>query len=379
MTYDVAIVGLGAMGSAAAFQLAKRGARVAGFDRENPPHTFGSTHGRSRIIREAYFEDPAYVPLVQRAYELWATLEHDAGTSLFIQTGGLMTGPEDGLIVEGTLRSVREHGLAHELLSSGEIRARFPALAPDDDWIGVLEPRAGLLLPEACVAAYLALARAAGAELFVNETVESWSAVSGGLEVVTDRRRVVARKLVLSAGAWLPELAPDLPVALEIERQMFHWFAPARDAELCGPARCPIALWEWEPNRLVATFPDVGHGVKIGVHHEGEVTTPSAVRRTTSAAEDVAARALLERVMPPAAGKQLESRVCLYTNTRDHHFLIDAHPADPNVIVASPCSGHGFKFSAAIGEVLADLVLDGGSRFDLALFAMERERRPAVL
>lgn len=379
MNYDLAIVGLGAMGSAAAFHLARRGARVIGFDGERPPHTLGSAHGRSRIIREAYFEHPAYVPLVQRAYELWTDLERQWGRTLFIRTGGLMCGPEAGIIVGGTLRSVREHGLAHELLEAADIRRRFPALAPADDWVGVLEPRAGMLSPEECVAAHLELAARAGAELYFGEAVLSWDEAAGGLEVRTAGRRIVARKVIVAAGAWLPGLAPELRATLEIERQMMHWFAPARDAGLLRPERCPIALWEWEPNRLVATFPDTGDGVKIGVHHGGEITTPEAVRRTTSAAEDASAHGLLARLIPSAAGRQMESRVCLYTNTRDHHFLLDNHPGSQNVIVASPCSGHGFKFAAAIGEVLADLSLEGGSRFDLSLFAFARERSPAAI
>lgn len=377
--HDVAIIGLGAMGSAAAFHLARRGVRVVGFDREQPPHALGSTHGRSRIIREAYFEDPSYVPLLQRAYELWAALEKDWGHPLFIRTGGLMCGPEQGVIVAGTLRSVREHRLPHELLTATEIRRRFPAFAPHEAWVGVLEPRAGMLLPEDCVAAHLELAARAGAELHVGETVQSWNARGGAVEVRTDRRQIVAKKVIVAAGAWLPELAPEFRDALEIERQMLHWFSPAGDADLLGPARCPIALWEWEPNRLVATFPDTGDGVKVGVHHEGEPTTPATVRRTTSAGEDAAVRALLARVMPPAAGVMRESRVCLYTNTRDHNFLLDVHPGSPNVIIASPCSGHGFKFASVIGEVLADLALEGGSRFDLSLFSIERERGKAVL
>jgi sarcosine oxidase len=377
--YDVAIIGLGAMGSATALQLAQRGARVVGFDRERPPHTLGSTHGRSRIIREAYFEHPAYVPLVQRAYQLWAQLERDGGGALFVRTGGVMCGPEHGALVEGTLRSVREHDLPHEVLDASAVRTRFPALAPDDDWIAVFEPRAGILLPEACVGAQIEVARRMGADLHLGETVVSWEAIADGVEIRTAQRRIVAKSLVISAGAWLPQVAPGLPVYLEVERQLMHWFSPARDAALCGPERCPIALWEWEPNRLVATFPDVGDGVKIGVHHEGEMTTPDTVRRTTSLEEDADVRALLARLCPPAAGPQLESRVCLYTNTRDHHFLIDFHPAHPNVLIVSPCSGHGFKFASAIGEVAADLLTGRGSTFDLSLFTMSQERVAAAI
>jgi sarcosine oxidase len=264
---------------------------------------------------------------------------------------------------------VREHHLTHEVLSPTEIRRRFPAFAPDDSWVGVFEPRAGILTPEACVSVQLDAARRAGAELFPGE-VATWEAGTERIEVRTPDRRIVTNTLVLAAGAWLPELA-ELPVQLEVERQMMHWFIP-RDATHLGPDRCPIALWEWEPDHLVATFPDVGDGVKIGVHHDGETTTPETVRRTTSIDEDARARGLLARLVPAAAGQQRESRVCLYTNTRDHHFLIDFHPRHGNVLVVSPCSGHGFKFAPAIGEVAADLVMGRGSKFDLSLFSMSR-------
>lgn len=379
MTYDVAIIGLGAMGSAAAFHLSRRGAKVIGFDRETPPHTLGSTHGRSRIIREAYFEHPLYVPLVQRAYELWDELERQSGRRLFVRTGGLMCGPEAGVLVKGSLRSARTHALPHEVLDAPAIRRRFPALAPQDDWIGVLEPRAGLLLPEDCVAAHLELARALGADLVTGETVEAFDTATAGVRLQTVTREIHARRLLITAGAWLPEFVPDLPVALEVERQMLHWFSPARDPESCRGEHCPLALWEWEPDRLFATFPDIGDGVKCGIHHEGERVTPATVRRTTSPAEDAEVRALLARVMPPAAGRQVESRVCLYTNTLDHHFLIDHLPGHPNVVIGSPCSGHGFKFASAIGEVLADLALEGRSRFDLSLFSMSGQRERAAI
>jgi sarcosine oxidase len=373
-TYDVLIVGLGAMGSAAAYELARRGRRVAGFDRWAPPHTLGSTHGRTRIIREAYFEHPLYVPLLRRAYELWAELEREAGRTLFRQTGGLMIGPPGGEIVAGARQSAEEYGIAHEMLSAAEVRRRFPAYAPPDDAVALLERRAGVLFPEACVAAFLELARRHGAELHTNEPVLRWEAHGGGASVMTERGVYRAARVVLAAGAWLPELAPELAPALAVERQHFHWFAPegGADPRDFGPERCPISLWELAPGRFFATFPDVGDGVKCGTHHEGEVTTPDLVDRTVREDETAQERARLAALMPRAAGTLLDRRVCLYTNTPDHHFAVGAHPRHAAAIVASPCSGHGFKFASVVGEVVAQLASGQPVAFDLAPFDVRR-------
>ena len=371
MTYDVIVAGLGAMGSAAVEALAARGARVLGIERWRTPHTLGSTHGRTRIIREAYFEHPLYVPLVRRAYERWDALAARARRQLFVRTGGLMIGPPDGTLVPGALRSAREHGVAHRLLDRAAMAREYPAFRLAAHWTALLEERAGLLLPEACVQACLALAAADGAELHADERVLEWGAASGVVSVVTPRGRYRTRRLVLAAGPWMPELV-GRAVPLEVERQTFHWFAPRADAAAFGPERCPIALWEHKPGGLLATFTDLGDGVKVGVHHEGEITTPDSVRRTTTDDEDDAVRALLERVLPDAAGALREKRVCLYTDTPDRDFVIDLHPAHPEVVVLSPCSGHGFKFASAIGELAADLALEGGSRFDLAPFRIAR-------
>jgi sarcosine oxidase len=377
MNVDVIVVGLGAMGSATLHHLARRGVRALGIDQFAPPHTQGSTHGRSRIIREAYFEHPLYVPLVRRAYELWDELERDGERTLFHRTGGLMIGPPDGAIVAGARRSAVEHDVPHEMLTADEVRHRWPAYDPPDDHSALFELRAGLLLPEACVETYLALAHRLGATTRTGERVQRWRADGDGVSLTTDSATHHAGRVVFTAGAWLRELVTDVPLPLTIERQMFHWFAPARRRELHGATRCPLALWEFERDRMVATFPDLGDGVKAGVHHEGETTDPATVRRTTSPAEDAETRAILARLMPDAAGRQLEARVCLYTNTPDHDFLVDAHPANPAVLLVSPCSGHGFKFASAIGEIVADIVAHGESKFDLAPFRLERFNTPA--
>jgi len=376
LTRSAVVVGLGAAGSAAAYHLARRGVRVVGLDRFAPPHAMGSSHGRTRIIREAYFEHPLYVPLVRRAYELWAALRAEAGEPLLAITGGLMAGPLDGALVAGALRSAREHGLPHELLPAREVRARFPAFAAEDDWVGLLEPRAGMLFPERCIAAHLEGARRAGAELRTEDPALRWRADDVGVLVETAAGAHRADALVLAAGAWTAELLPELALPLEIERQTQHFFAPAPEAlPALDPARCPIAIWEHARDRFFYSFPAHEGLVKCAVHHEGETArSPEAVRREVREDDVAPVRALLERIVPRAAGPVRESVVCLYTNTPDHHFVVDRHPSHPRVVVASACSGHGFKFASAVGELAADLATGARPRFDPAPFAVARFR-----
>jgi sarcosine oxidase len=375
--FDVGIVGLGAMGSATAYALAQAGARVIAFDQFAPPHRLGSTHGHTRIIREAYYEHPLYVPLVRRAYERWADLEREAGRPLWTQTGGVMVGPERSALLRGALASVRTHGIAHELLDARALSDRYPAYRAQSDWVALLEHRAGMLFPERCVEALMAGARARGAELRVNEPVSRWTPGARGVRIMTAAASYDVEHLVVAAGPWLPRLADslgiDLPLA--IERQLSHWFEPAPDADdRFGAHRCPIGLWETKPDDVFATLPDEGHGVKCGTHHAGATTTADTVDRRVTDEENARAGALLGAVMPGAAGRLVDARVCLYTNTPDHHFIIDWVPGGrgARVLLLSPCSGHGFKFASAIGEIAAQMVLEGKSWLDIAPFSLSR-------
>ena len=377
-TYDVVVAGLGAMGSAAACHLARRGRRVLGLDRFSPPHARGSSAGRTRIIREAYFENPAYVPLVQRAYELWDALAADTGRTLRLATGGLMIGNPEGALVTGAYASARIHALAHEVLEPAEIARRFPALAPGPTDVAIWEPRAGVLFPEACIAAHLEQAASAGAELVVDEPVLSWSAGAGQVEVRTAAGRYRAAHLIVAAGAWAREFLPRLDLPLVVQRQTLFWFRPAAHAAHFLPERFPIFIWEDEPGRFIYGFPELGDGVKIARHQEGETTDPDAVRREVPDAEAEPLRAVIRRLIPDADGPLLEREVCLYTNTPDGHFVLDVHPEHPEVLIASPCSGHGFKFASALGEVMADLVTGAKPRFDLELFGLARLLGPAA-
>lgn len=374
--FDVIVLGLGAMGSAAACHLARRGARVLGLDRFAPPHANGSSSGRSRIIREAYFEHPAYVPMVQRAYELWEALGRDSGRRLLLRTGGLMIGPPDGTLVTGALLSARTHGLQHEVLSTAELRQRHPALRPDEGMVAVWEPRAGVLFPEACVRAHLDQAVRAGATLAFDEPALAWSATRDGVEVRTGKGRYGAGKLLVACGAWTAGLLPELGLPLVAQRQVQLWFEPLEcgEPEAFSPGRFPVFIWEDEPGRFIYGFPELGDGVKVARHHEGESADPASVRREVTDDDVRPMRTVLERLIPGANGPLRDSAVCLYTNAPDSHFVLDVHPAHAHVLVASPCSGHGFKFASALGETMADLLLGAPPRFDLGLFRIERFR-----
>ncbi|MGH7491253.1 MAG: N-methyl-L-tryptophan oxidase [bacterium] len=372
MIYDVIVAGLGAMGSAATYHLAKRGVRVLGLDRFTPPHAFGSSHGDSRIIREAYFEHPLYVPLVQRAYELWHELERETRERLFLQTGGLMIGPPEGTLVQGALLSARTHHLTHELLDAAALRRRHSVFHPGATTAAVWEPRAGVLFPEKCITAHLQLARHLGASLHFEETVHAWRQERHNCEVQTDRGNYRASKLVFTAGAWLAGLLPDIKLPLHCTRQTLFWFDPASHREAFEPQRFPVFIFEHDLGRYFYGLPDLGEGVKVAIHHEGETTTPETIPR---AVQDEAARplrALLKKYLPAAAGTLRKTSVCMYTNAPDGHFLIDFYSDSSQVLLVSACSGHGFKFSSAIGELVAQLLLDGRARFDLVPFRLSR-------
>jgi sarcosine oxidase len=368
--YDVAIAGLGAMGGAAARALARRGLSVVGFDRFAPPHALGSSHGRSRIIREAYFEHPAYVPLVRHAYRLWMELEREAGEALLLKTGGLMIGPREGTLVSGALASARQHGLEHELLDGAEIRRRVPAMRPAPEMAGVWEPNAGVLFPEASIAALLASARRHGATLHVDEPVVSWRADGEGVELRTSRGVHRAGRLVLATGAWLPALSPALPLA--VERVALFWFEPPGDASGFDPARFPVFILEHARDRFIYGFPRLEGAVKLARHHEGEPADPDRPRHGVAPEEVDSLRALFRPFLPGADGPLRETATCMYTNTPDGHFVIGPDPRHRAVTLVSACSGHGFKFAPAIGEIVADLVTEGSTRSDVGLFSPAR-------
>ena len=362
--FDVIVVGLGGMGSAAAAHAASRGQRVLGIEQFQPAHDHGSSHGRSRVIRLAYFEHPAYVPLLRRSYELWRRLERATGRDLLRITGGLMIGAPESEVVAGSLRSAREHHLDHEMLAAADIRRRFPAFTPAPGTVALYESEAGSLSPEEAIRAHLDVAVDNGAHVHFDERVEDWQvSASGTITVRTSRGSYETDRLILAPGAWAASLFKIDWLPLEVEPQQLHWFLPEGGADVFSPDRFPIYIW------------DLGDGVQFyGFPADEDGRVKVAFFRSKVNGERVI-REALGPVMPSLAnGTLVETVTCKYTLTPDRHFVIGLHPDHSNVVVASPCSGHGYKFASVIGEILADLAVNGATRHPIDLFDSKRFR-----
>jgi sarcosine oxidase len=372
MTIDVAVIGLGAMGGAALLALARRGLRAVGIEQFTPGHDRGSSHGETRIIRLGYFEHPAYVPLVRAAIPLWRALERQSGEALLDVTGILEMGAPDGTLVDGTLRSARAHGLAHDVLDAAAVMRRWPAFRLPPHFVGVFQPEGGILAAEPAVRAQLVLAVAAGAEVRPGETVRAIEPVSGGVRLLTDRGSISAAQAIVTAGPWLGQLLPGLPVRLRVTRQVVGWFAPT-DAEIFSRERCPAYLIETASGIFYGFPAGPKPGVKFARHHHAdEIVDPAAGARPMDAADEALLRGALAAHVPAADGALLAAQTCLYTMSPDGDFIIDRLPDAPAVIVASPCSGHGFKFAPVIGEILADLATCGATEHDISRFRLAR-------
>jgi sarcosine oxidase len=381
LIYDAIVVGLGGMGSAAAYHLARRGERVLGLERHTPAHDKGSSHGRSRIIRQAYFEDPAYVPLLLRAYELWEQLEEETDRDLMTLTGGLMTGRREGELVSGSVKSAEAHDLPFELLDADEIRRRFPPFSPDSETVALYEEKAGFVRPEETVEAHLDRATSLGADLMFEEPVLSWEVSGEGVRVETRAGSYEAERLVISPGAWAPQLLADLELPLQVTRQVMYWFEPKGGLEPFRPDRFPIFIWEPDDGNKFYGFPaqDDDRGVKAAFFRAGGVpTTPEALDREVYGEEIDFIRGYLAEYVPDLAGRCLDARACMYTNTPDEHFVISAHPDHPQVVIACGFSGHGYKFCSVVGEILADLATEGSTHYPIDLFSPARLRDAAA-
>jgi sarcosine oxidase len=375
--YDVIVIGLGGMGCPTVYELAARGKKVLGLDRHAPGHDRGSSHGGSRLIRQAYFEDPAYVPLVLRAYELWAKLEAASGRDLMNLCGGLMLGHRGSEVLEGSLRSAREHDLPCELLEAEDVRHRFPALHPNPGTVALYEATAGYIDPAAAMTAQRDLAADLGAQLRFEEPVVSWEAAASGdgVRVETPVTVYEAERLVLTPGAWAPKLLADLKLPLEPERRVICWFEPEGDVGPFLPGRFPVFIWEPEDGNAFTCFPLVAGegGVKSVFFRAGGVPCdPDALDRNVRDDEIEFVRGYLARYVPALAGRCLATDVCMYTNTPDEHFVVGQHCDHPQVSFASPCSGHGYKFATVIGEILADLATHGTTRLPIEMFSPHR-------
>ncbi len=371
--FDVIVIGVGAMGSACAYQLAGRGLRVLGLEQFGIPHALGSSHGFSRMIRLAYYEHPDYVPLLLRAYELWDELERESGQKLLHITGGVYMGGPGSEVVSGSIQAARMHGLPHEVLDRKQIADRFRMFELPDDFSGIFEPRAGFLHPERVVAAFAEQAMRRGAELHGQEPVVEWSADSHGVKVRTVRETYHADRLIIAGGAWSGRLLSDLGIELLVTRQIMGWVWP-RQPELFELGKFPVWAIDHADGGMHYGFPMMpdNPGFKIAFHARGAPADPDRVIRDLLPGDEATFRDALTRYLPAADGPLLAMRVCLYTNSPDSHFIIDRHPHHQRVTFACGFSGHGFKFASAIGEVLADLAMRGTTRLPIDFLKLKR-------
>ena len=374
--FDVAVIGLGAMGSAALSFLAARGVKTIGIDAYYPAHTLSSSHGDSRLIRLGYFEDPSYVPLLQRAYRNWRALETRLRADILTITGVLQIGAEDSKIVAGTRASCKMHELAHEVLDKAEMARRFPAFQLDEEEIAVLDPQGGYLRPEAAVMGYLKLAAQDGAVLHFGERVTAIETSDRGVKIRSANAQYRATKVVVATGSWIAELVPQLQAHAVPIRQVVAWYQP-RDGFSTEPQRMPCFLRDEREEGSYFGFPAIGvDGVKVGRHaHFREPIDPNQPNPSVNNADTALLDGFIAKRLPAAAGLRANAVTCRYTMLPSEDFLLDLAPGNPNVVVASPCSGHGFKFTSVVGEVLADLALEGGTSLPIAAFSFDAINR----
>jgi monomeric sarcosine oxidase len=374
--YDAIVLGTGGIGSAALYEFARRGIRAIGIDRFHPPHERGSSHGQTRVIRQAYFEHSDYVPLALASYRLWRELELHTGRSLLHECGLVQVGPPNGLVVPGVLNSAEQHRLSVQQLSAERIERRWPGLRVPGNLTGVYEPAAGYLLVEDCVQAHLDAARAAGGILLEETEVLGWQIDDTRVEVQTSRGPFTSAHLVVTAGAWAAQVLAgaslNLTPSLSVRRKSLFWYETSSTAYDANRG-CPVYLFEL-PQGVFYGFPKLdARGVKVGEHTGGRIVgDPLDVDRTADPAEQAALTAFLAAHMPGVSRRVTDHSVCLYTMSPDEHFIVDRHPAHPQIAFAAGLSGHGFKFAPVLGRALADLVLDGATELPIAFLSLRR-------
>ncbi len=372
-THDVIIIGVGVMGASAAWHLARRGVRVLGIEQFALVHSMGSSHGHTRMIRMAYYEHPDYVPLLRRAYDLWDELEAQASEKVLYRTGGIYMGPPTGEVVAGTTAAARLHGLSHEILSHTDLAKRFPQFTLPEHFTGVWEPQAGFLLCEKSIGLLTRLALESGATLHAHETVQHINFQKSAVTVTTDRATYQSDKVIFTGGPWSSKLLADLNIPLVVTRQALGWLWPRNPAEF-GMGTFPVWGIEQPDASLAYGFPMQSDlpGLKIARHGRGTTTDPDTVSRTPTDQDHAQVLNIAQQYLPTGTGPSLATRICLYTNSPDGHFIIDHHPASDRAVIACGFSGHGFKFATVIGEILADLTTTGTTPLPASFLGLQR-------
>jgi monomeric sarcosine oxidase len=379
--YDVIVLGCGAVGGAALAELARRGMRVLGLDRYGPPHDRGSSHGRTRMIRQAYFEHPDYVPLVLRAYRRWAELEEAVGKQLYRETGLLEIGPPEGCVVPGVKAAARQHALEIEEFSAAEVAERFPGFRVPEGMAGVFERHAGFLHVEQCVAAHLTEAVRHGAEFHADETARAWRVEGAGdkrtndratVVVETDRGRYEAARLIVTAGAWATSLLTELRVPLVVRRKPQYWFA-AHDERYAIEHGAPSFLYETDEGTFYG-FPVAGpEGLKCAEHSGGAtVNDPAGLSRAIDPTDLARVERFVAACLPGVTTRLNDHAPCMYTLSPDENFIVDRHPRHPQVCFTAGLSGHGFKFAPVLGEAMADLAMEARTELPIEFLGLQR-------
>jgi sarcosine oxidase len=357
------------MGSSASYNLAKRGLRVLTLEQFGLGHEFGSSHGRTRIIRLAYYEDPRYVPLLRRAFAAWRELEQESGRMLLRMTGCLSMGSEDGELVSGVLASAKMHGLPHRKLTAREVNEEFPAFRIEEGCAAVFDDNGGILFPESCIGAFVEVGRNAGCDFRFSEQVTSWKRNGPVLEVETSKGSYSAGRIVLCGGPWMGTLTGGM-LPLKVERQVPFWFSSEGDNRFAA-GEMPVFIKDEEKGSFYG-IPEVGHGVKVARHHQGTLTEADAVSRQVTNEDAEPVERFVSLKLPGLRLPHQSATTCLYTNTPDQNFAVGVHPDDPGVVMMSACSGHGFKFASVMGEIAADLAAEGKSKYDISFLDVAR-------
>ncbi len=371
-SYDAIVIGVGGMGSAAVYHLAQRGLQVLGVEKHAIPHEMGSSHGYSRMIRYTLQEHPSYVPLVRRSYELWHEMEETAGEELMVTTGSIRAGAPDSPFFLNAQEACDLHSIPYEILTASEVNKRFPGYRFPEEISSVYQADGGFLLPERCIVTHVQAAERAGADVHSQETVLDWEVRGDGVQVRTDRDTYTAGRLVVTAGPWAANLVPELAAYAVPERQVMGWFQPKRP-ELYAADAFPVFGVFTEEGRYYGFPSHAVPGFKIGrAHHLLQKVDPDAINREVHPEDEDILRQAVNRYFPLAAGKLLDGKTCMYTNTPDEHFMIGTLDGQPQVSVAAGFSGHGFKFASVIGEIMADLAQSGATEHDINLFRLDR-------
>lgn len=369
---EVIVIGMGGMGSATTYHLAKRGVDVLGLERFDVPHSKGSSHGSTRVIRKAYHEDPSYVSLLHRAYELWERLEAESGNDLLYRCGSVSAGPPDDELVTGAVDACEEHSLPYETLTGEELAERYPGFELPSGYRAVYQPDGGFLRAEQSLVSHVERAHASGAEIRAREGVEEWHSTTDGVRVTTEKGTYTADRLVVTAGAWTGDLVEPIADSLSPERQVLGWFQPERPERYSVEAFPAFGVSDGQHLHYGTPVFDVP-GLKVGRHHHlEERVDPDRMDREPTARDERILREFAERFLPDGAGPTMGLKTCIYTNSPDQQFVIDRLPSHPEVVVSGGFSGHGYKFASVVGEITADLASEGHTAHDIDLFSLDR-------